>query len=231
MSEVIGEVKKNIDFSMNRDLKDSLYFALKRTIILGDLPAGTRINEKELSDSLNISRTPIRYALNQLLHEQLVEHVPRTGMVVKGISIKDAYEIYDIRKALDTLATIKAMDKMTSADFDSLKKLLEWGEKKNKENDIDAVLENFSNFNTFIYKKSEMLRLKSIVAELRTYLVYFRDIAIRSHNRRDKALKEHWIIYRGMLNKDKEQIQMITHEHLDHSLKFIIEEMERRKIE
>ena len=67
MSEVIGEVKKNIDFSMNRDLKDSLYFALKRTIILGDLPAGTRINEKELSDSLNISRTPIRYALNQLL--------------------------------------------------------------------------------------------------------------------------------------------------------------------
>ena len=35
------------------------------------------------------------------------------GIVVKGISMKDAYEIYDIRKSLDTLATIKAMELMT----------------------------------------------------------------------------------------------------------------------
>lgn len=79
--------------------------------------AGSRINEKEFSDTLNISRTPIRYAMTQLVAEKLVEHVPKIGIVVKGISIKDAYEIYDIRKSLDTLATIKAMDLMTEEDF------------------------------------------------------------------------------------------------------------------
>ncbi len=43
--------------------------------------------------------------MTQLVAEKLVEHVPKIGIVVKGISIKDAYEIYDIRKSLDTLAT------------------------------------------------------------------------------------------------------------------------------
>ena len=55
-----------------------------KTIILGDIPAGSRINEKEFSDTLNISRTPIRYAMTQLVAEKLVEHVPKIGIVVKG---------------------------------------------------------------------------------------------------------------------------------------------------
>jgi len=193
-----------------------IYEAFKKTIILGDIPAGSRINEKEFSDTLNISRTPIRYAMTQLVAEKLVEHVPKIGIVVKGISIKDAYEIYDIRKSLDTLATIKAMDLMTEEDC---------------EDDVDGVLKNFSDFNAFIYEKSQMLRLKSIVLDLQAYLVYFRDIAIRSSRRRDAALAEHWLIYRGMRTNDTEQITLLTHEHLDHSLQFILAEMERRKID
>lgn len=76
-----------------------------------------------------------------------------------------------------------------------------------------------------------MLRLKEIVTNLQTYLVYFRDISIRASARRSLALNEHWLIYRGMKNQDVEQITLITHEHIDRSLQFILKEMERRKIE
>lgn len=230
MNPTIEAVKKNLDLTQNKPLKTLLYEAFRKTIILGDIPAGERINEKEFSDTLNISRTPIRFAMQQLVEEKLVEHVPRIGIVVKGISIKDAYEIYDIRKSLDTLATIKAMHLMNEADFNELETLLMKGNQLHQENQVDEVLQNFSDFNQFIYEKSQMLRLKSIVLELQTYLVYFRDIAIRSSQRREKALEEHWLIYRGMKNKDKLQIELITHEHLDHSLQFIIKEMEKHKI-
>ncbi|OTN77525.1 GntR family transcriptional regulator [Enterococcus sp. 8G7_MSG3316] len=231
MSSIITAVTKNLDLTENKPLKSLIYEAFKKTIILGDITAGSRINEKEFSDTLNISRTPIRYAMQQLTAEKLVEHVPKIGIVVKGISIKDAYEIYDIRKSLDTLATIKAMDLMTESDFEALHALLERGEQFNREDKVDELLENFSDFNAFIYEKSQMLRLKNIVLDLQAYLVYFRDIAIRSSKRRETALNEHWLIYRGMQTKDIQQITMITHEHLDHSLKFILNEMERRKID
>ncbi|MBO1305161.1 GntR family transcriptional regulator [Enterococcus sp. 669A] len=231
MSPYVDAIRKNLDLTQNKTLKVLIYEAFKKTIILGEIPAGSRINEKEFSEVLNISRTPIRYAMTQLVNEQLVEHVPRVGVVVKGISIKDAYEIYDIRKSLDTLATIKAMESMTEEDFAELKALLEHGEQLNKENKVDEVLKNFSDFNAFIYEKSQMPRLKSIVLNLQAYLVYFRDIAIRSSDRRVLALDEHWLIYRGMRTNNVEQITLITHEHLERSLQFILKEMERRKID
>lgn len=231
MNTVVESVRKNLDFTQNKTLKILIYEAFKKTIVLGDIPAGSRINENEFADVLNISRTPISFAMSQLVKEQLVEHVPRVGIVVKGISIKDAHEIYEIRKSLDTLATIAAMKQMNEEDFAELKKILERGEELNKEEKVDSVLQNFSDFNAFIYEKSQMFRLKSFVLSLQAYLLYFRDIAIRSSDRRDRALEEHWLIFRGMQTKDEDQIQLITHEHLDHSLKFILAEMERRKID
>ena len=76
-----------------------------------------------------------------------------------------------------------------------------------------------------------MTRLKEIVFELRTYVIYFRDLSIRSSERRTKALEEHKLIYRDMLNNDVEQITLITHEHLDRSLQFILKQMEKLHID
>ena len=91
MSDIFESIKHNLDLSQNKSLKESVYQAIRKTIILGDIPAGTRINEMEFADVLNISRTPIRYALKELTHENLVEHKPRIGTVGKGIKMKDAY--------------------------------------------------------------------------------------------------------------------------------------------
>lgn len=98
------------------------------------------------------------------------------------------------------------MTLMDSQDFEELEQLLEEGEYYNKTDQVDNLLQNFSDFNSFIYKKSQMLRLKAIVTDLQAYLVYFRDIAIRASARRSLALQEHWLIYRGMKNNDIEQL-------------------------
>lgn len=225
MSTVTENVAKNLDLTLNESLKTLVYQAFRKTIILGEIPAGIRINEKEFAEAMNISRTPIRYAMQTLVSENLVAYQPGVGNIVKGINLADAYEIYDIRKALDILATTTAMKKMTPEDFAELKYLLDETNRLNEADEIDLVLQKFSDFNQFIYQKSQMLRLESIVTKLRDYLVYFRDIAIRAKERRDNALREHWLIYQGMTNQNKEQIEMIIHEHLDTSLLFIIKEM------
>src|SRR5699024_3624778 len=233
MDSTVEAVKANLDINSNQTLKVSVYHAFKRTIILGEIPAGERINESVFSEEMNISRTPIRYALEQLLKEELVEHVPGIGMIVRGISIKDAYEIYDIRKALDTLAFTKAMHLLTEEDFDELERHLQSGDSiQTKESDdrIDNLINNFSGFNAYVYEKSQMRRLPKIIDELQAYLVYFRELSIRSEVRSKIALEEHFLILRGMRNKDVETMTMLIHEHLDHSLKFIIEDMENRNI-
>ncbi|WP_206911465.1 hypothetical protein IGL98_002277 [Enterococcus sp. DIV0840] len=227
MSTISEAVGKNLDLSINEPLKELVYKAFRKTIILGEISAGQRINEKEFSEVMNISRTPIRYALQKLVEEGLVDHFRGVGIIVQGISLNDANEIYAIRKSLDVLATITAMKEMTVEDFDELKTLLEETERLNETNEIDQVLQKFSDFNELIYEKSKMLRLKSIVMKLREYLVYFRDISIRSKDRRDKALNEHWLIYKCMINQEEEQLALLITEHLDYSQTFILKEMEK----
>lgn len=231
MNEVTKQVKKNLDLTINEPIKKLVYEAFKKTIILGDIPAGERVNEKEFAETVNISRTPVRYALKRLTDEHLLEYQPGIGEIVKGISVHDAREIYDIRKALDTLAIIRAMEKMTEDDFAELNALVQEGFMLNKENKINDVLQNFSDFNTFIYTKSEMRRLGSIVTGLATYLFFFRDIAIRAKERRDEALNEHASLAKYMEEKNEERVKIVLREHLDHSLDFIIKEMEHRKID
>lgn len=228
MNPIINAVKLHLDLSKNIPLKQAFYEALRKTIILSQIPAGYRINEKEFSTELNISRTPIRHAISRLIEEKLVVHTPKKGIIVQGISAKDAVEIFDIRKSLDTLATIKAMYKMTDSDFAEMKALLsDCDELIADDKNLDKIIANFNQFNNLIYENSQMLRLREIVTELQTYLVYFREISISSLARRTKALEEHWIIYRGMKNQDVDQITLITHEHLNRSLDFILNEMEK----
>ncbi|MFD1317178.1 GntR family transcriptional regulator [Loigolactobacillus zhaoyuanensis] len=229
MNDFIRETGKNLDLSDSRPLKQLLYEAMRKTIILGEVATGGRINEKEVSRQMNISRTPIRYALKQLEFDGLVKHTPGRGVVIQGISIKDAHEIYAIRIALDTLAQATAMNKMTEADFDEMNQLLLETDQANDEDDVDAVLEKIAAFNAMIYRKADMPRLQSISYKMREYLIYFRDIAIRAHERRDKALLEHRIIYASMRLKDKNALELITKQHLESSLVFIIKEMEQRK--
>ena len=231
MNEVVPAVKKNLDLSQNRPIKEAVYEALRKTILLGEIPSGERINEKNLSENLNISRTPIRYALERLDEEDLVERKTGIGVVVKGISINDAYEIFDIRKELDVLAIRKAMRLMTPDQFRQMRALLEETDRLNAAGRVSDVMAKFTEFNNFIYDASHMLRLKMIVNQLQNYLIYFRDISINGDDRRNLAIQEHWLLYRGMLNRDDDQIKLITREHLEHSLQYILKVMKAKHIE
>ncbi len=231
MDDVVKAVTKNLNLSKNQPLKKSLLRAFRKTIILGDIPAGTRINEQPGAVALKVSRTPVRYALDQLASEALVRRTPGNSTIVIGVTLKDAYEIFDIRKELDTLATRKAMVRMTPADFETLRALLERTERELNQSPDTTVVSYFTDFNQFIYNHCEMPHLVRTIYKLQTYLVYFRDISIMSVERRALALQEHWRIYNAMVNQDEVQISLVIREHLGQSLQFILKEMRALNIE
>ncbi len=219
-----------LDLSKNLPLKDILYAAFKQAIILGNIPAGTPINEKQLAQSLHISRTPIRAALDQLTVEQLVDRKPGAGVIVRGISQRDANEVYEIRSVLESLATIKAAQNMSDDDFNELRDLLETGQRYNADDDVDAVIQNMNDFNQFIYSHAKSPRLHGIIESLTVYSRFFRDVAIRPAERRNIALEEHWGIYLAMRFGTEKKIDQTVRAHLKNSYSFVISEMRDRGI-
>jgi DNA-binding GntR family transcriptional regulator len=227
MEEYIKEVIKLTDLSQNKPLNEIVFEGLRNAIIKGIIPIGERINESVYAEKMNISRTPVREALRRIQEEGLVEYVPHYGVVVKKITIEDAIEIYQIRKALDILAAQNAMRIMTEEQFDEMKALLQKTDEADERGDYKEVIELSKRFNDMIYEFSRMPRLDIIAKKLRQYLMRFRDISFTGSERRRKALDEHWILYRNMRQKNYEQVAIITIEHLDYSEKFILKEMRR----
>lgn len=231
MEDYISEVIKLADLSQNKPLNEIVFEGLRDAIIKGIIPVGERINETVYADKMNISRTPIREALRRIQEEGLVEYVPHYGVVVKKITLDDAKEIYQIRKALDILATLNAAKIMTPEQFDEMRDLLERTDKADNEGDVKLVVELSKEFNDMIYRFAKMPRLDVIVKKLRQYLVRFRDISLTEDKRRRKALDEHWLLYKYMKKQDKDMLTQITSEHLDFSEKFILMAMEKLEAE
>ena len=63
-------------------ISDWCYKVLKKAILKGELPPGKQLKEAEISNELNISRSPVREAIQRLAHEGLAEIVPHKGASV-----------------------------------------------------------------------------------------------------------------------------------------------------
>lgn len=225
MIDYMDEFVKNTNFNQNKPIREIVYESLRKTIISGVIPVGERIVEKEYAERLNISRTPVREALRMLEMEELIETIPRVGVIVKRISPEDVIEIYKIRQNLEVLATTTAMENITKEEIYEIKELLDITEQKNNEGDVEEVIRLFGEFNKKIYKASGMKRLASMISKLNEYLQRFRNISIAENERRQKALREHREILRLIEEKNKDQIADLIKEHLQFSLDIIMSEM------
>lgn len=72
-----GKKMLNLDLQNHRPLREIVYEELKRQILVGEIPPGTRMMEVELADEMGVSRTPIREAIRKLEKEGLVTIEPR----------------------------------------------------------------------------------------------------------------------------------------------------------
>lgn len=222
MKNWMDEFIANTDLSQNRPIKEVVYESLKKTLIESKIPIGERFIEKEYSDRLNISRTPVRESLKQLELEGLVKYIPRTGVVVNRITREDVIEIYKIRSSLEFLVATEAMKYIQQSDADKIYKLLDETEIANKENNIEEVIRLFSVYNTELYELSHMKILTTIISNLNNYLHKFRKISIEDKVRRENAIIEHRNIIKAILNKDRDLAEVIIKKHLYDSLDVVL---------
>jgi DNA-binding GntR family transcriptional regulator len=225
MIDYMDVLVNSTNFNQNRPIREVVYESLRKTIISGVIPVGERIIEKEYAERLNISRTPVREALRMLEIEELVEYVPKVGVVVKRISVEDVIEIYKIRHHLEVLASTTAMENITQDEIKKIEELLDLTEQKNREGDVKEVIRLFGEFNSRIYEASRMKRLAGMISKLNEYLQRFRNISISEDARRDKALREHREILKAIVEGNKEGIDAIIKNHLDYSLDIVMAEI------
>ncbi len=105
-----------------RPLHEEVCDRLRDMIVKGEIAAGERLHEINLSETLEVSRTPLREALKLLANEGLVDLLPGRGARVSALSPKGVAELFEVVSGLERLAAELAAARMTARDLERLQR-------------------------------------------------------------------------------------------------------------
>jgi len=110
----------------SHSLKEHVYPTLRAAIMEMDIygaHTNLRLDERQLAEQLQVSRTPIREALAQLEREGFVEIRPRKGVYVRSKTLPEVLEIVTVWAALESMAARLVTQVASDRELASLRKL------------------------------------------------------------------------------------------------------------
>lgn len=185
---------------------------LRRSILSGELPGGTRLVQAELAEALDVSTTPIREALRDLASEGLVQLDAHRGGVVRELNADELLEVYHIRKILEPEAMKLAVSHMTDAVIERAVELHE--RMRNSEDSAEFIAQN-REFHLSIYDAIGFPRLVAILQGLLDASAMYVSASIRSRpDLRLQAVADHGDIIETLRARDPEAAAKAMLEHI-----------------
>jgi len=200
----------------NFSLKDRIYASLKQAITQVNIyadDAELRLDERRLSEQLNISRTPVREALARLEQEGLVEIVPRRGVYIVRKSKAEMMEMITVWAALESMAARLITQEATDAEISSLRDIF-----ANVDGDqVGAHIDEYSDKNIEFHQKIIELSRCGLLAEMSENLfIHMRSIRARTIgevDRADRSIIDHMHIVEALEARDTELAARLVREH------------------
>jgi DNA-binding GntR family transcriptional regulator len=134
-----------------KSLKEQVYEYLREQMRTGEILPGSAIDMEETSKKLGVSKTPLRDALLQLEMEDFVTIRPRRMIVVNALTEKDIRNYYEVIGALESMALLKAFDRLKPSDVDRMQALNDAMRRAIEANDFDDYYDkNLAFHNVFL---------------------------------------------------------------------------------
>jgi DNA-binding GntR family transcriptional regulator len=146
--------------------KEQIVEVLRDTILSGELAPGERLLQDQLAERFDVSSTPIREAIQQLIAEGVLNHSPYRGVQVAEVTMSDMHEVYLIRSILEELATRLAVPHLRIMDVRQLHQYQQIIELSVAENDFQTLRKVNFEFHWLIYSTAAMPHLIQIIRSL-----------------------------------------------------------------
>ena len=202
---------------LNKPIRETTYETLKHAIIMGDIPAGSRLIETVYAESLHISRTPLREAFRKLELDGLVEYIERRGVVVRAFTIEDIEETFTIRNALMMLIIPSIFENVNETHLEQLRQILAAMDISHQAQNAEELARYNREFHGTIERISDKKRILRVIDSQEEYIIRFSHIAIASIVRRSNAHQEHYELLRMLENGEQEAFAELMASHLNES--------------
>lgn len=197
-------------------LKDRIYEALKETIAGINIYEGVgepRLDERQLSQDLGVSRTPVREAIARLEQEGLVRIVPRRGVFVARKTKQEILEMITVWAALESMAARLITEKATDEEIASLRELFATVEDNTSRADIDEYSGLNIRFHQAIIALSKSQLLESMTETLFIHMRSIRARTIGENDRAHRSIIDHMNIIKALEDRNADLAERLSREH------------------
>jgi DNA-binding GntR family transcriptional regulator len=143
------------DLTENRALHLDVEAYVLELIRSGDVRPGDRISEAEVARRLGISRTPVREAMARLLRDGVLAHAVRRGVFVPERSTAQIEEVTSLRAVLEGFAARRACSRITPAELEQLRSVVEAGADAARRGDWLTMEERNAEFHDLLVRSAQ----------------------------------------------------------------------------
>jgi DNA-binding GntR family transcriptional regulator len=198
-------------------LADQIFTRMRREIVEGQIPPGSKMSEPELARRYGISRGPLREAMRRLESSSLVVRRANVGARVIDLSIAQLLDLYYLREALEGLASRLAAERMSSEEIEELRSLIALHERQVAQDHGLAYYQSEGDldFHFCIVRGSHNARLQDLLGNdlyhlVRMYRCQFGMVGPRAPT----ALREHGQIVEAIAGRDGELAEILMRRHI-----------------
>lgn len=176
--------------------KNLIYKELRRSIIMGHLKPGKRLNISEIADNYNTSITPVRDALQMISQDGLVTIKPRSGYFVTNLTLKQLHDMLELRRILEVAAIKRSVARITAQQIEALRNV-HAGYTGDDDLSYDRYTDENRSFHYLLARASGNLELAETLGALLDRLAQFMvmrragKLQIQTHKRIVDALEDH----------------------------------------
>jgi DNA-binding GntR family transcriptional regulator len=207
-------------------LNQQVYLRLQEMILDGTIRLGEQLDERTLAAELEVSRTPIREAIGQLIGEGIVEYRSNRRNYVRKFTVKQVNDLFQVRSALEALAVRLAMPKISQEVTDKIRHILDQAEKALACNDMAAYSNADRDFHNTIIHLTGNETLITALERLSFQIQMIRTIANRDATVVERTHLERPRILAALETRDAEEAAKLMEEHIDGVRQAVVAQLE-----
>jgi len=210
----MGDRKATPDRLPRSTAATQILIQLRQAILAMDLPPGTPLTEKQLTERFGVSRTPVREALIRLAEERLVDIFPQSGTFVGRIPVSTLPEAVVIRKALEQAALELAIARADTAALDELERVIARQQAMASIDDRDGFHAADEAFHETIATIAGHPGIWRVAQQAKVQIDRCRRLTLPTPGRMGQVIAEHRAILAAMRKRDGAQARQALDRHL-----------------
>ena len=208
-------------------LHNNIFEILRDRIVFGQYPPGMSLSEKTLCKEFNVSRTPLREAIQKLVDLKLVAVIPRFGTNVTRIDIHEIRNAFEVKIKLEGLAGELAAMRIEPEQLAALDELIKeaaQGDQTNKKRGHNRLIEIDGRFHTIIHQAAQNPILQEFLDNLHYRCARLWNSSLDDGVPNDEIIDQFRSVYHALKRKDAES----TRKHMERHVQYFIDEIKKR---